>query len=119
MLAKEFENHLRRFLRILNKEKTILMKDQADKLAEVVAKKEEFVDVFDNYQAEITPEIRDLISQIQAQQAENLLLTQQAMSYQNMLMTTIKDNMKPVSGTYSKYKQEAQSVQTMLVDREV
>lgn len=119
MLASEFENHLRRFLRILRKEKTILIKNQTAKLAAIVSQKETFVAVFEQYQAAITPTMQQLISEIQTQQAENLLLTQQAMSYQNMLMTTIKNNMQPASGTYSKYKQPVQPVQTMLVDREV
>ncbi len=60
--------------------------------------------------------IKELIRQIQVQQAENLLLTEQAISFQTVLMDAVKENIKTPANTYSKY-QEKQAVSTAIIDQ--
>ncbi|KRL37598.1 hypothetical protein [Liquorilactobacillus uvarum] len=115
----EFQRHLMSFSRLLKKERAFLIKDKAEELVELVKQKEKFVPVLDEYQGAVTVKTKDLIKQIRVQQDENLLLTKQALSYQKMLMTAIKDNIKAPAATYSKYKTVKQQARTALIDREV
>lgn len=103
MNESKFEGRLTRFLSILKKEKKALIKDEAEKLEELVEQKESYVTLFNDYQGTVTPRMKKLIQEIQVQQEENLLLTQQAISYQGMLMDAVKKTIKTSTHTtYSK-----------------
>lgn len=121
MTITEFERKLVTFSNLLKKEKNYLIKGQSEKLEELVAKKKAFVPLFNSYTGEVTDKIRTLVQQIQFQQEENLLLTQQAISYQEVLMQAVKETMQEsTKQTYSKspnspYQQQAP---TSLVDTE-
>ncbi|KRL02082.1 hypothetical protein [Liquorilactobacillus capillatus] len=115
----EFQRQLMAFSRLLKKEKTLLIKDKAEELVELVKQKEKFVPILDGYQGTISAKTRELAAQVQVQQDENMLLTKQALSYQKMLMTAIKDNIKSPAATYSKYKTVKQQARTALIDKEV
>ncbi|GAJ26345.1 flagella synthesis protein FlgN [Liquorilactobacillus sucicola DSM 21376 = JCM 15457] len=119
MKESEFQLQLAAFLRLLKKEKNFLIKDQAEKLVELVKQKEKYVPILNGYQGAASPKTKELAAQIQVQQDENMLLTKQALSYQKMLMTAIKDNIKAPGATYSKYKTVKQQARTALIDREV
>ncbi|WP_279282589.1 hypothetical protein [Enterococcus gallinarum] len=118
MTEREFERQLQRFFRLLVKEKEYLIKDQGEKLIELVEKKEGFVPVIESYEGNLTDKCRELIQQIQRQQQENLLLTEQALSYQKTLMDAVKDNIQPAANTYSKYTEKA-TVQTAIIDQKI
>ena len=107
MTEREFERQLQQFLRLLQKEKTCLIKNQAEKLPELV-----------EYEGTLSVAIKELIRQIQVQQAENLLLTEQAISFQTVLMDAVKENIKTPANTYSKY-QEKQAVSTAIIDQKM
>ena len=113
MTEREFERQLQQFLRLLQKEKTCLIKNQAEKLPETA-----FVPVFSTYEGTLSVTIKELIRQIQVQQAENLLLTEQAISFQTVLMDAVKENIKTPANTYSKY-QEKQAVSTAIIDQKM
>lgn len=121
MTTTEFERKLVTFYNLLKKEKNYLIKGQSEKLEEIVEKKEAFVPLFNAYTGEVTDKMREIIQQIQFQQEENLLLTKQAISYQEVLMQAVKDTMQSATKqTYSKspntpYQQQAP---TSLVDTE-
>lgn len=121
MNTNEFERKLNKFTQLLKKERGFLIKGKAEKLEELVAQKEEFVPLFNAYEGEITDKMRQLILQIQQQQEENLLLTQQAMSFQTTLMDAVKDTMKQTTHSNT-YVNPANGVQnqtaTTLVDTE-
>ncbi|KRL05482.1 hypothetical protein [Liquorilactobacillus oeni] len=119
MQETEFQLQLKKFSRILKQEKQYLIKDKAEELILLVAKKEKFVPVLQEYQGEISPATRQLLVQIKAQQEENTLLTKQAIGYQKMLMTAVKANLKSPAGTYSKNAKVADSQRTAMIDREV
>lgn len=116
----EFERKLLKFSGLLKKEKEYLIKGQAEKLTELVAQKEEYIPLFNAYTEELTEKSRILIQQIQQQQAENLLLTQQAMSYQETLMNAVKETMqKSTNQTYANPSTtSAVQAPTTLVDAE-
>lgn len=118
MTEREFERQLQQFLRLLQKEKTCLIKNQAEKLPELVEKKTAFVPVFSTYEGTLSVAIKELIRQIQVQQTENLLLTEQAISFQTVLMDAVKENIKTPANTYSKY-QEKQAVSTAIIDQKM
>ena len=118
MTQRESERQLQQFLRLLQKEKTCLIKNQAEKLPELVEKKTAFVPVFSMYEGTLSAAIKELIRQIQVQQAENLLLTEQAISFQTVLMDAVKENIKTPANTYSKY-QEKQAVSTAIIDQKM
>lgn len=46
--------------------------------------------VLEGYQGNISEKVRELITVIKTQQEENMLLTRQAIGYQEMLMTAVK-----------------------------
>ncbi|WP_291291725.1 hypothetical protein [Enterococcus sp.] len=118
MTEREFERQLQRFLRLLVKEKEYLIKGQGEKLIELVEKKESFVPIIESYDGSLSTKSQELIQQIQWQQEENLLLTEQAISYQKTLMDAVKDNIQPVANTYSKYTEKA-TVQTAIIDQKI
>lgn len=120
MTTIEFERKLIKFTQLLKKEKMYLIKGHAEKLEELVAQKEEFVPLFSSYTGEISEKSRTLIKQIQQQQEENLLLTQQAISYQETLMDAVKSTMKQSNNqTYAKPTTASnEQAPTTLVDTE-
>lgn len=103
MNEAKFDSQLQRFLQLLKKERKVLINNQPEKLEAFVEQKAAYVSVFDDYQGSISERTKALILAIQAQQEENLLLTEQAISYQNMLMAAVKQTMKTTPHTtYSK-----------------
>ena len=110
MTEREFERQLQQFLRLLQKEKTCLIKNQAEKLPELV-EKNRLRTRFSMYEGTLSAAIKELIRQIQVQQAENLLLTEQAISFQTVLMDAVKENIKTPANTYSKYQENKLSQQ--------
>ncbi|MEG0293564.1 hypothetical protein [Enterococcus sp.] len=116
MNEAKFETQLQRFLTLLRKEKKVLVKGQSEKLEELVEQKGSYVDVLNNYEGNVTPRMKELIQSIQFQQEENLLLTQQAISYQTVLMDAVKKTMQTSTHTtYSKTQgQSAQRPTTMI-----
>ena len=99
MTEREFERQLQQFLRLLQKEKTCLIKNQAEKLPELVEKKTAFVPVFSMYEGTLSAAIK-------------------AISFQTVLMDAVKENIKTPANTYSKY-QEKQAVSTAIIDQKM
>lgn len=118
MTSREFERHLQQFFRLLKKEKDILIKNQSAQLPALVEKKSTFMAIFSGYEGEITTAIQALVADIQIQQQENLLLTEQAISFQTVLMEAVKANIKTPANTYSKY-QTKPSVTTAIIDQDM
>lgn len=94
MTPIEFEHQLRHFLMLLRQEKRSLIHNQPEKLTAIVVEKQEYVTVFERYEGDVTPKLKALIQAVQLQQRENMLLTQQAISYQEMLMGAVRSALK-------------------------
>ncbi|EJF02228.1 hypothetical protein [Liquorilactobacillus mali] len=119
MQIKEFEWHLGSFVKLLKKEKNYLIKDDGESLTDLLPEKEGFVEILKEYQGDVSEKARELITEIKAQQEENLLLTRQAIGYQNMLMGAVKKNLSSPAGTYSKGAQVYAQPRTNFVDEEI
>ncbi|MBZ2405924.1 flagella synthesis protein [Liquorilactobacillus hordei] len=119
MQTKEFERHLGSFVRLLKKERTYLIKDDGENLTNLLSEKESFVKILEEYHGDVSEKARELIAKIKEQQEENLLLTQQAIGYQDMLMEAVKKNLSSPAGTYSKAAQVYAQPRTNFVDEEI
>lgn len=119
MNEAKFESQLHRFLHVLRKEKKVLVTNKPDKLEAFVTQKSTYLSLFEEYQGPISERMKELIHQIKAQQEENLLLTEQAISYQNMLMNAVKKTMKTSSQTtYSKQMGTPNHAPTAMINTE-
>lgn len=113
----KFESQLNRFLQLLKKERKVLVDNQPEKLEELVEQKSAYISVFDDYQGSISERMKELIRKIQEQQEENLLLTEQAISYQSMLMNALKKTLKTSTHTtYSKQVDQGKQAPTTLIN---
>lgn len=98
------------FYRLLKKENKALIRDEGEKLEAIVQQKECYVDRLE-YSGNVTAEIKEWIQKIQFLQEENLLLTQQAISYQQAFMDAIQHELKKERTAYQRtaYTQAAGS----------
>lgn len=119
MNEQAFYIKLTQFLKLLRKENKILINNQADKLDAIVAEKETFVDILNNYQGAITDQIRQAVAEIKQLQDENLLLTQMEMSYQTTLMNAVRESVKVANNPYGKAAVAKVPAATLLVDTDM
>lgn len=102
MNEKAFQNKLRQFIRILKQEQKDLIKDDGQAVTEAVNQKEGFLSYFNDYQGSVGHVTKDLINTIQELQQTNLLLTQQAIAYQQKMMETIQNSLEKQKTPYGK-----------------
>jgi hypothetical protein len=119
MNIKEFEKLLQKFYSLLLQEKNCLVKTQPDQLLKIVDEKQAYLQPFQAFTGELTPAAKNLIKKIQQQQQENLLLTKQSLGFAEMLLRSIRDNLKGSKTTYSKDSSRKTRVQEQvsLIDR--
>ncbi|MFT8406877.1 MAG: hypothetical protein ABF630_10430 [Liquorilactobacillus sp.] len=101
MREQNFEQTLQQFYQLLLYEKKCLINDQPNKLIKLVAEKQKYIDPFQSFSGQITPIIKNKVKMIQIQQQENLLLTKQAIGFEEMLLKTIRKNLKMPQITYT------------------
>ncbi|MFT9269803.1 MAG: hypothetical protein ABF539_09820 [Liquorilactobacillus nagelii] len=118
MKAAEFEQMLRRFCRLLQQENKYLISNQPDKLMPLVEEKQKYVRPFQEYPGQVTVRMKGLIQQIQALQQENLLLTKQAMGFEEMMLKSIRSNLKTPGTIYSPDKSKKAADSLSLIDWE-
>ena len=97
-------NNLKNIISLLQQEKKALVNNDVDKVTEIVNKKNEQVEklgAFKGMDVENFKDAMDLIKQIDTMQELNLLLTKQALSYQNAVLESISQNINNLSNTYS------------------
>lgn len=89
---------------LLFDEKEALLKNDGDRIAEIVEIKIELLEEvkkFKDIDASRDEKLLELVEEINSIQKTNLLLTQQAIGYQEMLIESIAKNAKNFSNTYS------------------
>ncbi|NLY47020.1 MAG: flagellar protein FlgN [Tissierella sp.] len=97
-------NNLKNIITLLKEEKKALINNDLDKITEIVTKKNEQIEklaAFKGMDVENFKEAMDLIKEIDSMQELNLLLTKQALSYQNAVLESISQNINNFSNTYS------------------
>lgn len=95
---------LKKLKNLLYDEKEALLENDGHKIAEIVEEKIELVEELKNLKdidASSSKKILELVEEIGSIQETNLLLTQQAIGYQEMLIESISKNAKKFSNTYS------------------
>lgn len=95
---------LKGLISILYEEKEALLNNNGHEVASLVEKKKEYIDrlaAFKGLDIESDEKAMTLISQINQLQETNLLLTKQALSYQEVLIESIAKNINSTHSTYS------------------
>lgn len=102
--VQELCNHLKKIIKLLNEEKEALIHSEGNKIIEIVESKNKLIeklsqfsglDILENEKA------IGLIQEINSLQEVNLLLTRQALSYQEVLLESISQSVQNNSNTYS------------------
>jgi len=94
---------LKKLLGILEDEKQALINNEGLKVAQIVEEKIEIIIEIQNLDIKDALEdkrVIDLIEKIDDLQETNLLLTKQALKYQEVMMETIAKSLSSQSGTY-------------------
>jgi hypothetical protein len=113
---------------LLEEEKEALIHNDASKISELVEKKNEYVEVLSPYSLSQNDvmltegeksQLVKLVEEINSVQETNLLLTKQALSYQNSLLEAISKNIQNTSNTYSAKGDYQKSNNIGLIDQEV
>ncbi|MFT8458990.1 MAG: hypothetical protein ABF804_04950 [Liquorilactobacillus ghanensis] len=118
MKEAEIERLLQQFQRLLQQENKYLINNQPDKLMPLVEKKQKYVRPFQDYTGKVTPKMKELIQQVQTLQKENLLLTKQAMGFEEMMLKSIRSNLKTPGTIYSPNKSKKSADGISLIDWE-
>jgi len=95
---------LKELIKVLNDEKQVLIKNDAVSLAALVERKNGLISKIEEFRGEDfsgDDEIRKMAGQIDALQGTNLLLTKQALSYQEQILKALANNNTSKYNTYS------------------
>lgn len=101
---QELISDLKGLLKTLYEEKEVLLQSDGHRIAEIVEIKNDFVEKLAKYKGiefEKNQKVIGIIEEINSLQEVNLLLTKQALSYQDVLLESISKNIKNMSNTYS------------------
>lgn len=100
----ELVSILKGIIKLLYDEKEALLNNDGHIIAEIIEKKNEYLEKlkeFKGIDASSDERVISLVEEINSLQETNLLLTKQALGYQEMLMESIAKNIKNISNTYS------------------
>lgn len=103
-LERGLLSSLKNILKLLKKEKLALVKNDTNKIDEIVRQKTELIEGLAKYKGldiQNNKEAMDIIKEINSLQELNLLLTKQALSYQNTILESMSKNIGSASNTYS------------------
>lgn len=99
---RQLQQLLRKFIGLLKKEKKALIKNDGQRVSLLVKEKETFVTLLGDFQPTDNPEVKALALRIRELQADNLLLTEQSLSYQEAFLSAVTQGMKKANTTYSR-----------------
>lgn len=119
MTEKEFLRELNQFYHLLKKENQALIKYDGETLLSIVEQKESMVPIFEVYEEPIKEKVQERLLAIRTLQEENLLLTNQALSYQKMFMDTIQQQLKKNNTVYAPNNQPYQATEATIIDQDM
>lgn len=120
--SKKLAGVLRELLKVLGEEKQVLIKSDAAALASIVEKKNGLmgkIDEFKGMDFSQDEEIRSMAGQIGLLQETNMLLTKQALSYQEQILKALAKNNTSRYNTYSSKGQINGQKEVSIVDQSV
>lgn len=100
----ELCNHLKKIIKLLNEEREALIQNDGGKIIELIELKNKYIEKLSQFSGlDIIENEKSisLIQEINSLQEVNLLLTKQALSYQEVLLDSISQNVQNNSNTYS------------------
>ncbi|MBP1042016.1 flagellar protein FlgN [Vagococcus sp. BWB3-3] len=114
---RQLQQLLRKFISLLKKEKQALIKNDGPRVSQLVKEKESFVELLGGFEPTGNPEIRDLVLKIRDLQADNLLLTEQALSYHDTFLSAVTQGLKKANSTYSRYGNLSEQEDVSLINQ--
>jgi len=120
--SKKLAAVLRELIKVLGDEKQVLIKSDAAALASIVEKKNGLaakIDEFKGTDFSGDNELKALADQIGLLQETNLLLTRQALSYQEQILKALANNNTSRYSTYSSKGQIYGQKEVSIVDQSV
>lgn len=120
MSKKGLIKHLESILKLLKTEQKILERNDGDALLEIIEQKESYIDGLGKFKGiDLEDEkIMNLIEEINSLQELNLLLTRQALSFQENFLASLKKAAKN-SNTYSNIGNYERNSSTNILEREI
>lgn len=116
---QEVFDTLKEFKQVLLAEKEALIKNDSTKVVAVIAEKENFMEVLPTLDMSGLKKenLSGIVTEIKNLQETNLLLTQQAVQYQEKMMEAITNSVKTSSTTYSKSGSYSAEKQATIIDQ--
>ncbi|AQP54590.1 hypothetical protein CBF34_01025 [Vagococcus penaei] len=116
MSEKEKIYYLKKLVTILKKEKKYLLNNTSEKVIDCVAQKEELAEIIQTFTHVESEQARELIRQIKELQDINLMLTKQAISYNNVFLSAVVKGAKKASSTYAPNGEMAVQTDVRLIE---
>lgn len=119
---QEFLKGLKEIIKVLYDEKEALLDSDGHKVAEILEIKNEYIEKlaqFKGMDVQNNEKAMSLIEEINSLQEINLLLTKQALSYQEVLLESIAKNINNLTNTYSPKGSKNASNSINLIDQSV
>lgn len=107
------------FIALLKKEKEALIQDDAEKVMEIVAEKQAFLEVLETIQPEgfDVEALKEPLTEIKQLQETNLMLTKTALQFQETVLKAITKTVKSSGNTYSKKGRYSGNEQATLINQ--
>lgn len=120
MIKKEFVKHLEAIIKLLKEEKKLLVENKGQALMEIIDRKYIYINDLEKFKGiDLEDEkIMDLIGEIDSLQELNLLLTRQALSFQENFLQSLAKQTKN-SNTYSNAGSYDKSSNMNIIEKEV
>jgi len=120
--VQELIEVLKKLKNLLYDEKEALVKNDGNRIAEIVELKTDIIESlkeFKDIDTSGNERLLELVKEIDALQETNLLLTKQAIGYQEMLIESIAKNLKNLSNTYSPKGGYESDIKVNFVDQSI
>ncbi|MGN9164769.1 hypothetical protein ACTNDY_05720 [Tissierellaceae bacterium HCP3S3_D8] len=119
---EELLKELKGIIKLLDEEKKALTQDDGKRIVKIVATKNEYIDRLSRFKGidvENDEEAMKLIEEINSKQELNLLLTKQALSFQNSVLESISKNANKLANTYSARGNMENNNRVNLIDQSI
>lgn len=120
MSKKEFAKHLEAMIKLLKEEKKLLIENQGQALMEIIDRKNSYIKDLEKFKGIDLKDdkIMELIGEIDSLQELNLLLTRQALAFQENFLQALAKQSKN-SNTYSNVGSYDKSSSVNIIEKEV
>ena len=118
----EFKEVLAKLIDVLEKEKEALISNNNEDIFDLIEEKNNFINTLKDFKGldiKESKEIMSLIGEINELQEVNLILTKQALNYQNSFINAINKQVENMPDTYSSNGSKKRESSISLVDQSV